>query len=115
MLDTKWKIDEEDGRGWKYQEGNSLFAQVEKKANTHKFEQKLLYFLTSEKTNGDVYEFHLRHGHVAAHANDILSKLQREGRLVVTKKDGTSARKSSFYLNYTDYRDNPDKIKLKLN
>lgn len=114
MLDAKWKIDEEDGRGWHYQNENTLFSQVEKKANTYKFEQKLVEFLKTERTNGELYEFRVHNGHLATHTNEILKKFQNEGRLYSVNADGSLARKSSFYLSYKEYKNEPGKIKLKL-
>jgi len=114
MLDAKWKIDEEDGRGWHYQIEHSLFSQVEKKANTYKFEQKLIAFLKAERSNSELYEFRVHNGHLATHTNEILMKFQNEGKLISLKADGSPARKSSFYLSYKDYKNEPKKIKLKL-
>lgn len=114
MLDAKWKIDEEDGRGWSYHSENTLFSQIEKRANTYNFEQKLKEFLKIDRTNGEIYDFRVHNGHLATHTNDILIKFQKEGRLNSVKADGTPARKSSFYLNYKDYKAEPNKIKLKL-
>jgi three-Cys-motif partner protein len=113
MLHAKWKIDEEEGRGWHYQIENSLFAQVDKKANTIKFEERLLDFLKTERSNSDVYEFTLHCGHLPTHANEILEKKQEEGKLYSVKPDGTNSRKGSFYLNYKTWKEEPNKIKLK--
>lgn len=114
MLEAKWKIDEEDGRGWKYEVPNSLFGQVDVKPNTLRFERKLKEFLKTERTNGELYVFRLKHGHLAAHAYDILLRLQKENKLISLKKDGSPARKSSFYLNYSDYKEDREKIRVKL-
>jgi hypothetical protein len=114
MLDAKWKIDEEEGRGWQYQIENSLFNQIEKKANTYKFEQKLLDFLRTERSNGELYEFRVHNGHLSNHTNEILMKLQNESKLISLNSDGSPARKSSFYLSYKDFRSQPNKIKIKL-
>lgn len=114
MLDAKWKIDEEQGRGWSYQSENNLFNQLEKKADTYKFENKLVEYLKTERSNGDLYEFRVHNGHLETHANEILLKLQNEGRLNSLKADGTPARKSSFYLSYKEYKKEPKKIKIKL-
>jgi len=114
MLDSKWKIDEEEGRGWEYQSENSLFNNVEKEANTIKFEQKLIAFLKNERTNSDVYQFTLHNGHLPTHANEILIKLQTDGKLSALNSDDSKARKSSFYLNYKDYKNEPKRIKLKI-
>ncbi len=114
MLDVKWQIDEEEGRGWRFDSGDSLFDQIEVKANTSRFERKLIDFLKVERTNAQLYEFRLHNGHLATHAYDILKKLQAEGKLLSVKGDGTPARKSAFYLDYKNYRDEPNKIKIKL-
>jgi len=114
MLDSKWQIDEEEGRGWSY-EGDSLFNQVVKTANTVKFERNLISFLKAgERTNSDIYVFTLHQGHLTKHTNQILSKLQDENRLIVLQKDGKMARKGSFYINYKDHKNSPDKVKFKI-
>ena len=112
MLDAKWKIDEEEGRGWSYQQENTLFSHIDKRADTYKFEQKLKEFLKTARTNGELYEFTLHNGHLPMHTNEILTKLQNEGYLYSVKTDGTPGRKSSFYINYKDFRSDPLKIKL---
>jgi three-Cys-motif partner protein len=114
MLHSKWKLDEEEGRGWSMGSENTLFDQIEKRPNTHKFEKKLLEFLSVERGNGDIYEFTLHNGHLPAHANDILSKMQNSNKLVTRDIDGSTSRKSSFYLNYTNYRDKPNRVLLKV-
>jgi three-Cys-motif partner protein len=114
MLDAKWEIDEEEGRGWQYQSENSLFSQLEKKANTVKFEERLFEFLKVAKTNRELYQFTLHNGHLPSHANEILMKLQTDGKLIALKTDGTVARKSAFYLNYKAWKDEPNKIRLKI-
>lgn len=114
MLDAKWKIDEEEGRGWQDKIEPSLFNTVEKKPNTYKFEKKLIDFLKIERTNADLYLFTLHNGHLPSHTNEILLRKQADGGLTATKPDGSKARKSSFYLNYKDYKNEPSKIKLKI-
>ena len=114
MLDAKWQIDEEEGRGWNYEE-DSLFSQIVKTPNTIKFERNLNVFLKTDlKSNADIYRFTLHHGHLPKHANQILAKLQNDGQLMVVQKDGKAARKGSFYINYQDYKSNPDKVKIKV-
>jgi three-Cys-motif partner protein len=112
MLESKWKIDEEEGRGWSYEAENSLFSQSEKSANTYKLEEKLLNYLHTKRTNAELYEFTLHNGNLPTHANEILLKYQH--KLLSLKNDGTKARKSAFYLNYTAYRDEPCKITVQL-
>lgn len=114
MLDAKWKIDEEEGRGWNY-EDDSLFSQAMKTPNTIKFERKLAEFLgTVERSNSEIYVFTLHHGHLPKHATQVLARFQADNKLIVTAKNGNIARKGSFYINYKDYKSEPGKIKLKL-
>jgi hypothetical protein len=114
MLESKWKIDAEEGRAWQYQSESSLFNHVELEANTLKFEQKLIEYLKTERTNSELYQFTLHNGHLPAHANEILLKLQVDGKLNAVKSDGTIARKNAFYINYKEYKKDPQKLKLKL-
>lgn len=114
MLDAKWQIDAEEGRGWSYEE-LSLFNQVPKKPNTIKFERYLTSFLKeSYRTNGEIYEFTVRNGHLTSHANDILRKIQSDGHLEVILKDGEEFSGRSFFINYREYRDNFDRIRIKV-
>lgn len=114
MLESKWEIDNEEGRGW-YYEKPSLFTNQPVKPNTIKFERILNNFLKGNfRTNKQVYEFTIRNGHLISHATDILSKIQSEGSLEIISKDGKSVRNNTFYIKYKDYRDNPDKIKMKI-
>ncbi|NVK66631.1 MAG: three-Cys-motif partner protein TcmP [Flavobacteriales bacterium] len=113
MLESKWKIDEEEGRGWtNSQEEPSLFNQTDRKPVTYHLEKKLRVFLSESRTNSEVYEFTLRQGHLPSHANELLMKWQECGILYVTKTDGTKARKSSFYLNYTAFSKEPRKVSM---
>lgn len=113
MLEAKWKIDEEDGRGWtQSQEIPSLFDQTEKIAGTYTLEKKLKEFLSESKSNSEVYEFTLRQGHLPPHSNELLKKWQETGLLNVTNSFGEKARKGSFYLNYNDYDKYPNKVTM---
>jgi three-Cys-motif partner protein len=114
MLNSKWKLDEEEGRGWSLGAENSLFSQGGRRPNTGKFEKRLVEFLSKERGNGEIYEFTLHNGHLTTHAKDILMMLQDTNKLTTRCLDGSVARKSSFYLNYTSYRDCPNRILLKI-
>lgn len=114
MLESKWQIDEEEGRGWNF-ESESLFSQSAKTPNTLKFERNLVAFLkTGERSNSEIYVFTLHHGHLTKHANQLLDAWQKKGDLTVIQKDGKPARKGSFYINYQDHKNNPDKVNIKL-
>lgn len=114
MLESKWNIDKEEGRGWIFNQENDLFSQVEKKPNTIQFEKKLIDYLNEKRTNKDIYQFTLNNGHLPTHTADILLKLQNEGRLKVQLQNGTDARRSSFYINHDTFKNDPNKITISL-
>ncbi len=98
MLESKWEIDTEEGRGWEYN-GNapSLFYDQ----RTNRLEVFLKDFLkNSQKYNSDIYEFVLRKGYLTKHATEVLTSLQKNGQLDVFLQNGEKARKSSFYIKY---------------
>ncbi|WP_339846993.1 three-Cys-motif partner protein TcmP [uncultured Dokdonia sp.] len=111
MLETKWEIDSEQGRGWKYNSHqSSLFSDLE----TNKLEDFLLDFLKINRTNGEVFEFTLRKGFLPKHSTQILKNLQTENRLEVKKEDNSKIRRGAFYLNYKDYKNDFSKLIIKL-
>ena len=117
MLDAKWKLDEEDGRGWKYNSSSDdLFSIIEKEPNILKFENSLNNFLSkNQKTNKELYEFTLKNGHLTTHTTQILKKWQDEKRLIAKTPEGTDGRKSAFYIAYKDYKaDQPIKLYISL-
>lgn len=112
MLESKWELDEQEGRGWQINSENNLFSILENKADTHKFENKLKKFLEHERTNGDIYMFTLKNGHLVTHATEILRKLQDV--LDINTFDGSKPRKNAFYISWENYKNNPSKIKIKI-
>ena len=97
MLEAKWEIDNEQGRGWEYT-GNSatLFSDIK----TNELEEKLKIYLKDKKFNRDVYEFTLRQGYLPKHTNQILEDWQKNNSLIVNLANGENARKKSFYIKY---------------
>ena len=103
MLEAKWEIDTEEGRGWKYT-GNTpnLFSDQK----THFFESLLKVYLKSDrKYNCDLFQFTLRNSFLPKHATQILSNLQKNGELEVFLENGQKARKGSFYIKYFKHTD----------
>lgn len=115
MLEAKWKIDQENGRGWQYSAGFDLFSQIENRANTLKLKDLILNFIgESERANSEIYEFTLRNGYLSKHANEILKGLEESGRIVVNTENGEKRRKGAFYLSYQNLKRQPRKIIIKL-
>jgi len=114
MLESKWQIDEEEGRGWHYNQNIDLFSCVEKHPCTEKFEVNLLAFLKEQpRSNAEVYYFTLHNGYLPTHATQILVRFQNDNIISVDNFDGSKARKSSFYINYRDYKNSPCKIAIR--
>ncbi|MBN9384194.1 MAG: three-Cys-motif partner protein TcmP [Chitinophagaceae bacterium] len=112
MLEAKWEIDTEQGKGWSYT-GNqpSLFYDLK----TNPLEEKLRMFLKgNKKNNGEVYEFTLRQGFLPKHTNEILYNWQKDGKLEVLKNNNEKARKSSFYIAYNYYKKESKKVIFKI-
>ena len=113
MLESKWKIDSENGRGWKYSwSQQNLFAEQ----TTNKLEYALERFLSkTARSNGEIYEFTLRSGFLPKHATEIFSAWQEVSKISVLLPNGQNARKKSFYISYTNYRDAYSKVNIRLN
>ncbi len=99
MLESKWEIDTEEGRGWEYS-GNAPSLFFEQKTN--KLEDLIKTYIKSGKRyNFDLYLFTLREGFLIKHTNEILTSLQNQGVLdVILTESETPARKKSFYIKY---------------
>ncbi len=112
MLETKWEIDTEYGKGWNYT-GNTLNLFSEYKTNP--LEKQLEEFLKTEKRyNGEIYQFTLRQGFLPKHTNQIFSAWQDSGKLKVFTADGKKARKKSFYISYKYFKNNGKKVSFNL-
>jgi len=114
MLEAKWQIDEEDGRGWKYGMENNLFSEQEKSPKTDKLKTMLIDFLQEQRTNSELYQFGLHLGYRPTHVTSILREFESQGNLEKTLKDGSKPRKNAFYVNYKNHKKAPTKIKIKL-
>jgi three-Cys-motif partner protein len=109
MLEAKWQIDNEQGKGWEYDAQPSLFAAIK----TNSLAEKLTEYLRAGKANGALYYFTLHSGFLPKHTNEVLTAWQDQGQLAVTLADGKPARKKAFYISYDNYRDEPEKVNIK--
>ncbi len=110
MLATKWELDKEQGRGFKYEKSGMLFSNSE----LQDFPNELKSFLESErKHNSELYAYTLHQGFLPKHTNEILRDWLENGTLLVFNSDGTEGRKGAFYLTYDSYKNDPFKIYFK--
>ena len=121
ILDVKWELDEENGRGFKIpdNQGNLFaeeFATEIQIQNATRLENAILSKLQSNTmTNKEMYKFTLQQEFRCMHANNVLKKLQNENKIIVTNwKTGELARKGSFYLTYDYYKTDFPEIKISL-
>ena len=112
MLEAKWDIDTEQGKGWNYS-GNSPSLFFDQKTNALEEELKN-YLSNTSKSNGEVYEYTLRIGFLPKHTNEIFYNWQRNGKLEVVNYKGDKIRKGAFYISYQYYRDDGKKVKFEL-
>jgi three-Cys-motif partner protein len=112
MLETKWQIDEDEGKGWSYEKTGNLFLAFK----TNFLEQKLVNFINDKNKcfNGNIYEYTLRLGFLPTHATEIFTSLQSVGRLEVLSQTPGDVRKGAFYINYENYRENPERVYFKI-
>lgn len=113
MLEVKWKLDDDEGRGWSYEQTGSLFASLK----TNLLAENLEKFIKSgKKYNGDVYKYTLENGFLPKHTTEIFKDWQKTNKLLVfSGKDiNLSIRKSSFYINYKDYNKDYKKVFFQL-
>ena len=114
ILETKWKLDEEHGDGFKLPEATqNLFAEEfaleAKNENAKRLKSILENALKRPLSNKEVYELVVRNEFLPKHANEVLKELQKTNpkfKVIdyYTKKD---ARKNAFYLSYKQYNSNP--------
>ncbi len=104
MLEAKWKMDNEEGKGYNQNKTTQLFSL---KKITYK--DKLEEYLTNTEivTNHDLFEFGLKNDMLPKHTNEILKTFNNEKRLEVISLDkgsnkgnyiGNDKRKVRFIL-----------------
>lgn len=112
MLETKWQIDDDEGKGWSYEKTGNLFSNFK----TNPLEEKIVSFLIGNDKvyNGMIYELVLRNGFLPKHAVEIFTSLQADGKLEVLSDKEEKVRKNAFYINYDNYKSEPQKVYFKI-
>ncbi len=112
ILEVKWQLDEEDGRGFKQPSLQaSFFEQQEKEMakveNYAKLESILKKSLLEPKTNKEIYEIILKNEFLPKHATEIFRTWQNDlpNFSIVEIETGKPARKNSFYLTWNEYKE----------
>ncbi|WP_285060066.1 three-Cys-motif partner protein TcmP [Pedobacter ginsengisoli] len=111
MLEAKWDIDREEGRGWTYEQSGNLFSAFK----TNPLEGGLLKYLVEKPRNNiEIYNFTLHKGFLPKHVNEVLTQLQVDQKIDVNLPDGIKARKGAFYISYDHYKSKESKVLITL-
>lgn len=112
MLEAKWEIDAEQGKGWIYTGNQPSLFESQK---TNPLEDQLKEFIdTKGRFNGEIYAFTLKQGFLPKHTNEIFYNWQRMGVIEVFVDGNKKARKGAFYISYNYYRDEKKKVEFRL-
>ncbi|MDR2971766.1 MAG: three-Cys-motif partner protein TcmP [Bacteroidales bacterium] len=121
ILEVKWQLDEEAGRGFKIpsmQKGffDDYFAQETKEKNAAKLESMLLERLTLPRTNKQIYEETLKYEFLPKHTTEIFKtwQLNNPKFKVYDIKTRNEARKGAFYISYDHYKESEAKVQFKM-
>ena len=112
-IEAKWEIDDECGKGYQYKD-YGLFADELSKENQNEclkdLKNILLRFLSSYKTNLEIYKITLINGYLPKNTNKILKEFQKNNILEFDRE----IRKNSFYISYKYYKKDEIKYKVKI-
>jgi three-Cys-motif partner protein len=115
MLEAKWEIDSEQGRGWTYRnpDAPTLFnpSPADK---VNKLEVYFRNYLNEPRTNGEIYQATLHQGFRPTHAVEVLKGLDSQDKIIVTSSNGQKVRKGSYYINYSEFCERPNRISIQL-
>lgn len=101
MLEAKWELDKEEGRGWSYERTLDMFSQP---GRGNVLEDLLTEYLRTKRTNKDLYQYVLRKGYLPTHCNQVLKNLQQKNRLLAVNNDAKPLRKGAFYVTYESFK-----------
>lgn len=97
MLQVKWKLDSQRGKGFRIEKTGDLFPDIE----VNQYPQRLLDYLKSKeyRTNKELFLFGLHNGYLPTHTNDALDLLKQQGhRFDISSLDNIPLKRKAFYL-----------------
>ena len=95
IIETKWQIDKEHGKGFKLEKTPSFFNEIELSG----FKQKVQSYIESSeyRTNAELYFFGLENGFLPKHTKSVLDDFDRTELIVeIVSLDSKPAK--SYYL-----------------
>ena len=121
ILEVKWALDEEGGRGFRQPEQQPSFSFFEQQGkelahndNYERLEKILKDSLRTPKNNWELYEIILKNEFLSKHANEIFKNWQESPKNFKVTEISTDkpARKNSFYVNWDNYKNNESNPKV---
>jgi three-Cys-motif partner protein len=111
MLEAKWRFNGDTGQGWHYTSAygvDELFSQSIPQTQILQYAIENL-LASGPATNLDIYRSTLEMGFLPKHSTEILSSMQKEGRIEVEPKP---PRKGVFYLGYENHKNRDGKFRI---
>lgn len=99
MLDSKWKLDSQAGKGFRIEKSGNLFDTT----ISFEYPDLLSEYIKKKQsvTNGEVYLFGLENGFLPTHSVAIMKQWQKENpKFKVMTNNNTPARKGTFKIKY---------------
>ena len=92
MVEAKWRVDKESGKGFRLSKNLSLFSEVE----LDDYETKLKHYIfdSNGKTNEEIHDFGYEYGFLPKHSGIVLKKISNE--IELTSLDGKEVK--GYYL-----------------
>lgn len=120
ILDVKWSMDEEEGRGFTQPDPNPRFGffldeakALAQEENYRRLEDFMRAFLSEPKDNLSLHAFVLEQEFSPKHANEVLRRWQDSNLLDVKEiESGKAVRKGWFYLGWKNYRIGSPKVRF---
>ncbi|MDR1451613.1 MAG: three-Cys-motif partner protein TcmP [Helicobacteraceae bacterium] len=115
ILEVKWKLDDEAGRGFNKPKEPNLFSEIDAENNRivslDKLERLLNDVLKETRTNIDIYRFTIINEFLPKHTNEIFTKWQKNNPRF---KIYGCERKNAFYISHEYYKNKDVKIKYRI-
>ena len=106
MLETKWQMDEERGRGFRMDRQMSLFSGVD--CSDYPGQLESLISGNEMTTNAQLYAFGLENGYLPKHTNKVLGRIKSRNRnFELISLDGKLAK--GYYISYSNFGPNPER------
>ncbi|MDP2364270.1 MAG: hypothetical protein Q8M94_10955, partial [Ignavibacteria bacterium] len=94
MIESKWRLDKDYGRGINREENFNLFSG----AHSKNYDEKVLEYINNSegRSNEELLDFGFENRFLPKHTNEILKRLLINGQIIVESKDGQKV--NGFYI-----------------